>query len=94
MDPGEQYDMTFNGAAPRVLGILSTSPGRFSGSDNGWSVGYATTIVNSFTESVRKFPNIPTIPSGAAIGSDIPEFVVPNLAVPPPEAPFASREQK
>ena len=28
MDPGEQYDMIFNGAAPRVGGQLTTSPGR------------------------------------------------------------------
>jgi arylsulfatase len=79
MDPGEQYDMTFNGAAPRSLGILSTSPGRFSGSDNGWSVGYATSIVNKFKESVARNPNIPTVPSGAAIGADLPEFLTPNL---------------
>src|SRR5262249_12502002 len=31
MDPGEQYDMTFNGAAPRAAGMLATSPGRYSG---------------------------------------------------------------
>jgi hypothetical protein len=36
---------------------------------------------------VRKYPNIPTSPSAAAIGSDVPEFVVPNLAASAPEAP-------
>ena len=34
-DPGEQYDILFNGAAP-TRGDLKSSPGRFSGSDNGW----------------------------------------------------------
>jgi hypothetical protein len=34
-DPGEQYDMDFNGAAP--TGGSQTSPGRSSGSDNGWA---------------------------------------------------------
>jgi arylsulfatase len=86
MDPGESYDMTFNGAAPRVLGFISTSPGRYAGSDNAWSMGYATSIVNNFTETVRKYPNIPTIPSGAAIGADLPEFVLPNLVAPRPES--------
>jgi arylsulfatase A-like enzyme len=97
MDPGEQYDMTFNGAAPRSLGILSTSPGRFSGSDNGWSAGYATSIVNAFKDSVARFPNMPTIPSGAAIGADLPEFQTPNLremAAPHAPASGASRVQQ
>src|SRR6185436_16504122 len=82
MDPGEQYDMTFNGAAPRVLGQLTTSPGRYSGSDNGWSLGYMTGIVNGFTESLKKYPNIPTIPATASIGADLPRFVKPNLVAP------------
>ena len=82
MDPGEQYDMTFNGAAPRVLGQLTTSPGRYSGSDNGWSLGYMTGIVNAFTDTVKKYPNIPTIPATASIGADLPRFVKPNLVTP------------
>jgi len=90
MDPGEQYDMIFNGAAPRVLGFISTSQGRYSGSDNGWAAGYGTSVVNKFTESVKKYPNIPTIPSGASLGSDLPEFVAPNFVAPTPE-PSGSR---
>jgi hypothetical protein len=31
MDPGEQYDMFFNGAAPRVAGQITRSPGRLFG---------------------------------------------------------------
>jgi hypothetical protein len=34
MDPFEKYDMTFNGAAPTRT--LTSSPGRYSGQDNGW----------------------------------------------------------
>jgi hypothetical protein len=33
-DPGEQFDMAFNGAMPTHGN--QTSPGRYSGSDNGW----------------------------------------------------------
>jgi arylsulfatase A-like enzyme len=80
MDPGEQYDMTFNGAAPRVLGQITSSPGRYSGSDNGWSYGYMTAIVNQFNDTLKKYPNIPTIPASASIGSDLPVFVKPNMA--------------
>jgi len=80
MDPGEQYDMTFNGAAPRVAGQITTSPGRYSGSDNGWSYGYMTKIVNEFNATLKKYPNIPTIPASASIGADLPVFTRPNLA--------------
>ncbi|SHL59480.1 hypothetical protein SAMN05444159_6319 [Bradyrhizobium lablabi] len=38
-----------------------------------------TGIVNAFTETVKKYPNIPTIPASASIGSDLPEFVKPNF---------------
>ena len=41
-DPGEQYDILFNGAAP-TQGDLKTSPGRFAGADHGWTLtGYMT----------------------------------------------------
>ena len=79
MDPGENYDMVFNGAAPRVAGQLTTSPGRYSGSDNAWSLGYMTSIVNKFIETLNKYPNLETIPASASIGADLPEFVKPNL---------------
>jgi hypothetical protein len=44
-----------NGAAPRVADQITTSPGRYAASDNGWSVGYATNVVNA-TETVKKYP--------------------------------------
>ena len=80
MDPGEQYDMTFNGAAPRIAGQISTSPGRYAGFDNGWSLGYMTAIVNQFNETLKKYPNIETILATASIGADLPKFSKPNLA--------------
>ena len=36
MDPYEKYDMIFNGAAPSR--IMTTSPGRYAGQDNGWAL--------------------------------------------------------
>jgi hypothetical protein len=42
-------------------------------------MGYATGMVNAFKDSVARNPNIPTIPAAAALGSDLPEFVTPNL---------------
>jgi arylsulfatase len=72
--------MFFNGAAPRVAGQITTSPGRYAGSDNGWSAGYMTSIVNKFNETLKKYPSIETIPASASIGADLPVFTKPNLA--------------
>jgi arylsulfatase len=78
-DPGEKYDMLFNGAAPPAAGVLKTSPGRYSGQDNGWAFIYANRLVNDFTATVKEFPNIPTILATASIGADLPKFTPPNL---------------
>lgn len=78
-DPGEEYDMFFNGAAPRTAGVLGTSPGRYAGQDNGWTLLFAGAIVKKFSESVEEFPNIETIPTTTAMGADLPDFVAPNL---------------
>lgn len=57
-DPGEQYDVLFNGAAP-TRGDLKTSPGRFSGADHGWTVSMfmAPALAEHFDE-IEKYPNI------------------------------------
>ncbi|XHR29511.1 MAG: arylsulfatase [Chthoniobacteraceae bacterium] len=78
-DPGEHYDMLFNGAAPATAGVLKGAPGNFAGQDNGWVGVYVNPIIGGFVDSVKKYPNIPTIPIGAAMGSDLPEFIVPNI---------------
>ena len=79
MDPAEAYDMVFNGAAPRVHSQIGTSPGRWSGQDGAWTMAYAGKLMNDVVETFRKFPNIPTIPGGASLGSEIPEFTRPNI---------------
>jgi arylsulfatase len=91
-DPGENYDMTFNGAAPDTAGVIKTSPGRYSGQDNGWAFVYANVIVKAFTDSVKEFPNIPTIPATASLGSDLPKFTRPNLAAPEPPAGVTQKQ--
>jgi arylsulfatase A-like enzyme len=80
MDPGEQYDMIVNGAAPREAGVLATSPGRYAGADNAWAVALSTYVVDQVSESFKRYPNIPTELAGASLGADLPEFTLPNLA--------------
>ena len=84
-DPGEEYDMFFNGAAPRTNGVLATSTGRYAGQDNGWTLIFASEIIGRFTKSVDEFPNIETLPTSTAMGAELPGFVTPVLApsVPP-----------
>ena len=77
-DPGESYDMYFNGAAPKTSGILGTSPGRYSGADNAWTLMYGGRIIDEFTASVKAFPNIETVP-GSTLGAGVPTFLPPNL---------------
>lgn len=79
MDPGESYDMTFNGAAPKVADVIGTSPGRWSGQDGAWTMAIATGLITDLVDTFKKYPNIPTIPGGASIGSDLPDFIKPNV---------------
>ena len=69
-DPGEQYDMAFNGAAP--TGGNQTSPGRYSGSDNGWIGVLLLPPVVAFFEELKTHPNVPYVPSGEGITEIIP----------------------
>lgn len=57
-DPGEQYDMAFNGAAP-TPDHLKTSPGRYSGQDGGWMAVYMNPLLLQFFEELKTDPNIP-----------------------------------
>lgn len=70
-DPGEQYDIVFNGAAP-TRGDLKTSPGRYSGEDNGWIGLYITPVMDQFWEELKTHPNIPYQPFGAGSWESIP----------------------
>jgi arylsulfatase len=74
MDPYEKYDMTFNGAAP-TRG-LTTSPGRYSGQDNGWGAALMDIVLLEFDKSIMKYPNITRFPGGAS------NDLIPNLQHP------------
>ena len=80
MDPYEKYDMTFNGAAPAR--VLTTSPGRYAGQDNGWALGLLYQPLLDFDKSVMKFPNIRRFVGGASNPSSpwLPERNEPKLA--------------
>jgi hypothetical protein len=69
-DPGEQYDIAFNGAAP--TGGNQTSPGRYSGADNGWVGMKIVPVLLKFFEELKTHPNIPFIPSGEGLKEIIP----------------------
>jgi hypothetical protein len=64
MDPYEKYDMTFNGAAPAR--VLTTSPGRYAGQDNGWALALIEPVILDFDKSIMKYPNIKRFPGGAS----------------------------
>src|SRR5260221_366075 len=64
MDPYEKYDMTFNGAAPAR--VLTTSPGKYAGQDNGWVLALIEPVILDFDKSIMKYPNIRRFPGGAS----------------------------
>jgi hypothetical protein len=64
MDPYEKYDMTFNGAAPTR--VLSTSPGKYAGQDNGWVLSLIGPVLLDFDKSIMQYPNIKRFPGGAS----------------------------
>ena len=74
MDPYEKYDMIFNGAAP--MRVMTSSPGRYSGEDNGWVGGLINPVIIDFDKSIMKYPNIKRFPGGAS------NDIVPNLQHP------------
>jgi hypothetical protein len=65
-DPGEQYDIVFNGAAP-TRGDFKSSPGRYSGQDNGWIGVYITSVQTQFWGELKTHPNIPISRSAPAL---------------------------
>jgi arylsulfatase A-like enzyme len=79
MDPYEKYDMTFNGAAP--YRVLSTSPGKYAGQDNGWALSLLYPVLVDFDKSLMKYPNIKRFPGGAS--TDLkPDLQHPDNPVP------------
>jgi arylsulfatase A-like enzyme len=80
MDPYEKYDMIFNGAAPAR--VLTTSPGRYAGEDNGWVLSLIYPQLLEFDQSVIKYPSIKRFPGGAS------NDLVPNLQHPEDPVPL------
>ncbi len=70
-DPGENYDLIFNGAAP-TRGDLKTSPGRYSGQDNAWMAIKMNPKLISFLTEFKDYPNIPYQPWGMGLTKVIP----------------------
>ena len=80
MDPYEKYDMTFNGAASTR--VLSSSPGKWSGEDNGWALSLLEPVILDFDKSILKYPNIKRSPGGAS------NELIPNLQNPADPLPL------
>jgi arylsulfatase A-like enzyme len=79
MDPYEKYDMIFNGAAPTR--VLSTSPGKYSGEDNGWALSLLEPVIIDFDKSIMKYPNIKRFPGGAS-NDLVPDLQHPENPLP------------
>jgi len=80
MDPYEKYDMIFNGAAPAR--VLTSSPGKYAGQDNGWVMALIGPVIEDFDKSIMKYPNLKRFPGGASTD------LVPNLQVPEDPLPL------
>jgi arylsulfatase len=79
MDPYEKYDMVFNGAAPAR--VLTSSPGKYAGEDNGWALSLIYPALLEFDKSVIKYPSIKRYPGGAS-DDLVPDLQHPENPVP------------
>ena len=79
MDPYERYDMTFNGAA--ATRVLSSSPGKYSGQDNGWALSLLEPVIVEFDKTIMKYPNITRSPGGAS-NDLVPDLQHPENPLP------------
>ena len=66
--------MLFNGAVPTRE--ANTSPGRWSGLDNGWMIGLADEVLIEFNKSIIKYSSIERVPGVAS------NDLLPNLKNP------------
>jgi arylsulfatase len=79
MDPYEKYDMIFNGAAPAR--VLTSSPGKYAGEDNGWVLALIYPVIIDFDKSIIKYPNITRYVGGASTDL-VPDLQHPDNPVP------------
>jgi arylsulfatase A-like enzyme len=79
MDPFEKYDMMFNGAAPTRT--LTSSPGRYSGQDNGWALSLLQPVMADFDKSIIKYPSIKRFVGGGS-NDLVPDLQHPDDPVP------------
>jgi arylsulfatase len=79
MDPYEKYDMIFNGAAPAR--VLTSSPGKYAGEDNGWVLALIYPAIIDFDKSIIKYPNITRYVGGASTDL-VPDLQHPENPVP------------
>ncbi len=79
MDPYEKYDMVFNGAASAR--VLTSSPGRYAGQDNGWVGSLIDPVIIAFDKSIMQYPNIKRFPGGASTDL-VPDLQHPENPVP------------
>lgn len=79
MDPYEKYDMVFNGAAPAR--VLTSSPGKYAGEDNGWALSLIYPVIIDFDKSIIKYPNITRYVGGASTDL-VPDLQHPENPVP------------
>lgn len=84
MDPFEKYDMTFNGAV--ATRNPTSSPGRYSGMDNGWAISLGDIPLMAFNKSIIKYPNIKRFPGGAS------NDLLPNLQDPENPVPAMGKD--
>ena len=80
MDPYEKYDMTFNGAV--ATRNPTSSPGRYSGMDNGWAISLLDIPLSEFNKSIVQYPNKTRFPGGAS------NDMIPNLQNPKNPLPY------
>ena len=85
MDPFEKYDITFNGAV--ATRNPTSSPGRYSGMDNGWAISLMDIPLTEFNKSIIKYPNIKRFPGGAS------NDMLPNLQHPENPLPAVDPEK-
>ena len=71
--------MTFNGAAPTRM--LSSSPGKYSGQDNGWVLSLLEPVILDFDKTIMKYPNIKRSPGGAS-NDLVPDLQHPDNPLP------------